>query len=102
MRLTEQELITIKHLFSQHFGETDHLWLFGSRVDDSKMGGDIDLYVETFETDTSRLVRTETQFVTDLSLSIGDQKIDLVVNQVSKGQDALIYQQARSTGVLLI
>ncbi len=49
MRLTEQEKQSICEAFLRHFGKNDHLWLFGSRVDDSKKGGDIDFYIETEE-----------------------------------------------------
>jgi hypothetical protein len=43
--MTEQDVI--RNSFRQCFGGEDHLWLFGSRVNDYKRGGDIDLYVET-------------------------------------------------------
>ena len=44
MRLSKKELETIKNNISNTFGETA-VYLFGSRVDDSKKGGDIDLYI---------------------------------------------------------
>ena len=47
MRLTEAQVKTIQDNFSVSFMEGDKIWLFGSRVDDSKKGGDIDLYIET-------------------------------------------------------
>ncbi|MDF3034197.1 MAG: hypothetical protein K0R76_1151 [Alphaproteobacteria bacterium] len=47
MRLTMTEQDVIRNSFRQCFGGEDHLWLFGSRVNDYKRGGDIDLYVET-------------------------------------------------------
>lgn len=49
MRLTEKERKLICEAFLQNFGKNDHLWLFGSRVNDTKKGGDIDLYIETEE-----------------------------------------------------
>ncbi len=39
MRLSEQELSSIKLSFKKHFTPNDHLWLFGSRVDDTRKGG---------------------------------------------------------------
>ena len=44
MRLNEKEIQTIKHATLKVFGEAK-IMLFGSRVDSSKKGGDIDLYI---------------------------------------------------------
>jgi len=44
MRLTNFEATTIKKVFTEIFGE-GKIYLFGSRIDDSKRGGDIDLYL---------------------------------------------------------
>jgi predicted nucleotidyltransferase len=45
MRLTNQEIRDIKESFHRVFG-TGKIYLFGSRVDDSSKGGDIDLFIE--------------------------------------------------------
>ena len=44
MRLSDKYINTIKKYFFDIFGEGD-IYLFGSRVDDTKKGGDIDLYL---------------------------------------------------------
>ncbi len=44
MRLSEKEIKSIKHKSQSIFGETV-IYLFGSRVNDAKQGGDIDLYI---------------------------------------------------------
>ncbi len=44
MRLSKQEIKIIKKNATKIFGECK-VFLFGSRVDDSKKGGDIDLYI---------------------------------------------------------
>ena len=46
MRLTEAQVKAIQDNFFVSFMEGDKIWLFGSRVDDSKKGGDIDLAVD--------------------------------------------------------
>ena len=47
MRLTEAQRQSIKSVVTRVIGEASRVWLFGSRVNDAKRGGDIDLYVET-------------------------------------------------------
>lgn len=46
MRLTTEQVQFIKATITRHFGQEARVWLFGSRVDDARRGGDIDLYVE--------------------------------------------------------
>jgi UDP-N-acetyl-D-galactosamine dehydrogenase len=36
----------IRQRIHQHLGASAAIWLFGSRIDDRKRGGDVDLYVE--------------------------------------------------------
>jgi len=44
MRLKEKEITTIKSTIAEVFGEAT-IYLFGSRLDLSKKGGDIDLFI---------------------------------------------------------
>ena len=44
MRISNKYVEVIKKYFYQFFKEGE-IYLFGSRVDDSKKGGDIDLYL---------------------------------------------------------
>jgi predicted nucleotidyltransferase len=46
MRLTEEELATIRSAVQAHFGTDSAVWLFGSRLDDDARGGDVDQYIE--------------------------------------------------------
>jgi hypothetical protein len=38
----------------------------------------------------------------DLKRKIGDQKIDLIINQLSKNKHLPIYDEAKNTGVQII
>ena len=50
MRLTLHEIESIVYTAKTVFGKSTSITLFGSRVDNSKRGGDIDLYIETVNT----------------------------------------------------
>lgn len=47
MRIKPEQSRLISQCIHQHLGDAARVWLFGSRVNDDKRGGDIDLYVET-------------------------------------------------------
>ena len=96
MRLTENERKHIKQHVIQFFGEGSRVFLFGSRVDDTKKGGDIDLFIEPKHLENE--FEQKIMLLTALQLALGDQKIDIVV---AKDSTRLIEQEARRTGVLL-
>jgi uncharacterized protein len=104
MRLSEQERNVIKAAAARHFGNEARVWLFGSRTDDNRRGGDIDLLVGTVLTGRDAL-RAKINTITDIQLAIGDQKIDLVTFDPVRDSDAdrqrLIIRNARREGVAL-
>jgi len=102
MRLKEFQRTAICESFRELFGENDHLWLFGSRVDDTKRGGDIDLYIETVETDANLAYAKRLELSSMIQTKIGEQKIDIVLNVLSRPQGLAIYDVARKTGILLV
>lgn len=102
MRLTDQELHIVTSSFTQYFGERDQLWLFGSRVDNSKRGGDIDLYIETEETNSNAAYEKKMQFSVDLQLKLGLQKIDVALNILPLQRENVIYAVAKETGIRLV
>jgi predicted nucleotidyltransferase len=102
MRLTIHQIESIKKTFTSVFDAEDHIWLFGSRVDRKKRGGDIDLYIETVSTDFSIVAQKQLSFLSSLKKEIGDQKIDLIINMLSENKILPIYKEAKSTGILLV
>jgi len=48
MRLSNDSMLTIKQAVTLIFGKDAKVYLFGSRTDDAKKGGDIDLYKVRF------------------------------------------------------
>lgn len=101
MRITDANLDIIRDAFKKHFGSEDHLWVFGSRVDDARRGGDLDFYVETHQ-DSSRALKSKLAFVNDLWRFLGDQKIDVVLNLLSTSLPLLIHRVAKQTGVQIL
>ena len=78
------------------FGDNAAVFLFGSRVDDSKKGGDIDLFIRTANKDN--LFEKKIRFLARLKRQIGEQKIDVVFNE---DEDRLIEQEARKWSIPL-
>jgi len=96
MRLTQFEIDSIKKAFHKVFGK-GKIYLFGSRVNDTKKGGDIDLYL--LPTNSPKdLDRKKIKFLVELDLSIGEQKIDVIL---AKDKNRLIEQEAIKNGVEL-
>jgi predicted nucleotidyltransferase len=96
LRLTEEEKKQIKAQVKYVFGEASRVYLFGSRVDAHKKGGDIDLFIEA-QNITNELVQKIT-LLTKLQIVLGDQTIDIVLATDSTRR---IEQEARKNGVLL-
>lgn len=78
-------------------GEDANVWLFGSRVDDSKLGRDIDLFVEVNLTDPRERVRLMSQLWAKLQLR--EQRIDIVLAAPKFEEPKLIERVARETGI---
>ena len=95
MRLSKRYIEVIKKYFKEFF-ENGEIYLFGSRVDDSKKGGDIDLYLEV--KDQSNLFEKKLKFLSRVKKELGDQKIDVVFNTDSS---RLIEKEALQWGIKL-
>jgi hypothetical protein len=96
MRLTDNERELIKKAFYETF-QDGRIYLFGSRFDDAKRGGDIDLYLcpsQRYDNERERKKR----FQILLDEYIGEQKIDVVM---AKDGNRLIEQEALRTGIEL-
>jgi predicted nucleotidyltransferase len=94
MRLSKTYIDVIKRSFNEVF--CGDIYLFGSRVDDEKRGGDIDLYLVV--KDKSNLFRKKLKFLAKIKKELGEQKIDIVFNI---DEDRLIEREAKKWGVKL-
>jgi hypothetical protein len=103
MRVTPEQINVFDAYARRYFGEDAGLWLFGSRVDDSKKGGDYDFLVETSLSDADEIIERKIALLTKLqdTAQFEDEKIDIVVNGKRKVStfDMPIYQVARHEGV---
>ena len=95
MRLTPDQAQAIRERIRGCMGAQARIWLFGSRVDDTRRGGDVDLYVEP-ETapDLVSSLRCKSALADALDLNV-----DLIVQQ--PGRDLPIYRIAKRSGVAL-
>ena len=73
--------------------------MFGSRVDDAKKGGDIDLLFETEHILDNRVNTIGTLYAA-LIRKLGDRKIDILLKD-PKTPEAPILEIARQTGIEL-
>ena len=94
MRITENEknviIVAVKDI-----DPDARLWLFGSRADDSKKGGDIDIGILSSKVD----VMEEIYIRQNICDRLGEQKIDLVVSK--DGQQAFFKHIVVTKGIIL-
>lgn len=99
MRLTEAQRRAIREETTRIFGTDAAVRLFGSRIDDSARGGDIDLHIEAKGV-PEQLLDCELRLRAQLLRRLGERRIDLVVQ--AEGQPPRpIDLHARRTGVTL-
>ncbi len=101
MRLTAHQQATVRDTVAETFGPDAQVRLFGSRVDDSKRGGDIDLLVSTTQSDVVTLMRAEIALLTKLQMRLGEQKIDVLLDYPARKVRPPIFGIALQTGILL-
>ena len=99
MRLTPVQIERIRDVARRVLGDDARVTLFGSRADDRKKGGDIDLY---FETDAILANRAQTvcRLYAALVVALGERKIDVILKD-AQTPPAPIFAAAQRTGVSL-
>ena len=95
MRLSQKYIDVLKDKFLEFFGDGE-IYLFGSRVNDNKKGGDIDLYLKV--EDHNNLFEKRIKFLSRVKRVLGEQKIDIVFNE---DKNRLIEQEALKWGIKL-
>ncbi|RLA80673.1 MAG: nucleotidyltransferase domain-containing protein [Epsilonproteobacteria bacterium] len=95
MRLNKNYIKVIKKSFLEVFNQGD-IYLFGSRVDDTKKGGDIDLYLVI--ENKINIFKNKIKFLAKIKRELGEQKIDVIFNLDS---NRLIEKEAQQWGIKL-
>ena len=103
MRLNDDQIQAIRQAATNAFGQGTSVWLFGSRVDDAKKGGDIDLLVcpqvrsAEDAAEPQQTFMQKIKMLTLLERYLGERKIDLVVEQAQDPRP--IVEVAHKTGI---
>ncbi len=95
MRLSKREIEAILQVAEDIYGTDVKVYLFGSRVDDSRRGGDIDLLVRT--TSARKGILDRVRMAARIKSLIGDQKIDIIGDY----EDNQVVREALKNGILL-
>lgn len=99
MRLSEFEIESIKSVASRHFGTDVQVFLFGSRTKNQERGGDIDLFIRN-PNNVNLKIRAKIDFITELIQLIGEQKIDVVLDN-TYSKNSMLFRTIDQTGIQL-
>jgi len=97
MRLSTDQIQAIRYAATATFGDGTAVWLFGSRVDDAKKGGDIDLLVRPSPAAANQPFAKKIKMLTLLERLLGERKIDLFIEQPLDARP--IVAVAHTTGI---
>jgi len=96
VRLSDKQIKIIKNTAREVFGENAKVYIFGSRANLEKKGGDIDILIIT-ENIIDKF-RKKLKFISKLYKNLGEQKIDVIITDKPKTD---IEKTAIKTGVEL-
>jgi len=99
MRISIEDQQSIVDITQRYFDKGAKVYLFGSRVDDNKKGGDIDLYIiPEKKVNAKQQHDKKIKFLVALQIAIGEQKVDVII---AKDKNRLIEKEAIRTGIRL-
>ena len=99
MRLDDKTREIIKSEVASQLGGDAIVRLFGSRVDDTQRGGDIDLLIEPSVSLTHR-IQAECRLSARLHIKLGGRKVDVLIKDPLKPL-LPIHDQALRNGIVL-
>jgi len=96
MRISEKEIEIIKSNILKHINDAK-IYLFGSRTNDLKRGGDIDIFVQT---ESKVSLKDELEILSDIEIDGIERKIDLLIQTPYK-KKLSIFETALKEGIIL-
>lgn len=99
MRLSPSHIQAIKSVVAAAFGRGAEVLLFGSRLDDSARGGDVDLLV-TLETTPPDTAFAASLLAAKVARALGGRQVDVVIRTPDSPPQP-IHEIAERTGVRL-
>jgi predicted nucleotidyltransferase len=99
MRLNDKIREIIKAEVANQLGPDAVVRLFGSRVNDSQRGGDIDLLVES-KLPLEHRIQAECKLAARLFIRLGGRKVDVIIKDPTMPSQ-LVHEQAITHGIIL-
>jgi len=99
MRLNDKIREIIKAEVANQIGPDAVVRLFGSRVNDSQRGGDIDLLVES-KLPLEHRIQAECKLAARLFIRLGGRKVDVIIKDPTMPSQ-LVHEQAITHGIIL-
>ena len=96
MRVDSNDIDIIKNTLIDKISDAK-IFLFGSRVDDAKKGGDIDIFVKTLSNVT---LKDELLLLTQFELNGIRRKIDLIIDSPKKSKQ-VFFDSIKDKAILL-
>ncbi len=78
MRITPEQIVSIREGVSRLAGDAARVWLFGSRVRDDARGGDVDLLVELDEA-VAEPAQLSARLASQVSRAMYGRKVDVLI-----------------------
>lgn len=99
MRIDDKTREIIKSEVADQFGTDAVVRLFGSRIDDTQRGGDIDLLVDPCRPLENR-IKEECRLSARLYIKLGGRKVDVLIRDTLKPL-LPVHEQALRNGIIL-
>ncbi len=102
MRLTQREQSDVAAVAKAVLPAGSRVSLFGSRLDDSRRGGDVDLWIELAGNPTAaEMVRFRGRLTAGLYQRWGERRIDMVMSLLGQPDARPVVQAARRNSIEL-